>query len=248
MLPKLTAPLRLVLLGVALLAVPRLSLAQAPLPDQMCGNGTTIHGRPTWQANRDRRSYGHASRVSTCRPSGRRLDHAPNGCSIYAFLVGGYKENPEFNEVMFYTLAEFVAKNNGYCTCAWWNNLLRARTWQRPLHTEKRSRSIDCSLSSNRSTSRRGPKTPTHRWQTVALFADHRRHAEGQSGRRLSVPERYRPASSKPSSCITPRPSWSSPATAWGAPLSCVSAAIRQSRSTCSRRSMRGITATSRSG
>ena len=59
----------------------------------------------------------------------------PNGCSIYAFLISGWSDNEDYDQIIFYKLAEFVAQNNGYFHVGWWNNLGRS-TWRRPLHQQ----------------------------------------------------------------------------------------------------------------
>lgn len=132
MLPCRTRRLRLALLGIALLAVPQLSLAQ-PGP-HMCGNGTTF----TVELPGRNLGFDDANSIFTSISPTVGSDDTitlPNGCSIYAFLVSGYKENAELREVIFYKLAEFVAKNDGYVHVAWWNNLLRPYM-QRPLHPD----------------------------------------------------------------------------------------------------------------
>jgi hypothetical protein len=122
MLPCHTARLRLAIICLAMLATPLRALAQ-PGP-HMCGTGTPI------TVVLPGRSLGFDdtnSIFTSISPTVGNDDTItiPNGCSIYAFLVGGYRENAELKEVIFYKLAEFVAKNNGYVHVAWWNNLLR---------------------------------------------------------------------------------------------------------------------------
>lgn len=132
MVPYSTGPLRFALLGIALLAVPRLSLAQRA-PDQMCGDGSVIKvelpGKPTGIDD----SFGLFRSIDVPAVLPPDSIELPGGCRIYAFLVGGFSQNPEFNEMVFYPLAEYVAKNNGYVHMSWWNNLL-APYMERPLH------------------------------------------------------------------------------------------------------------------
>ena len=59
----------------------------------------------------------------------------PNGCTIYAFLISGWADNEEYDQIIFYKFAEFVAQHNGYVHVGWWNNLGK-EYMQRPLHQQ----------------------------------------------------------------------------------------------------------------
>ncbi len=82
--------------------------AQAqPAGNHMCGDGTTftVHDTVT------------LSQVTV-------EAELPKGCRIYALFVSGYSQNKDFDHLVFFKVAEFVAKNNGYAHWAWWNNFL----------------------------------------------------------------------------------------------------------------------------
>lgn len=112
----------------AILAAPASAAAQ-PAPGHMCGSTPTAEPA-TLTITLPGKSLG----IDDTRGFFRKIDvpevgpadsiTLPNGCSIYAFLVAGYSQNRNFNEIVFYKLAEFVAKNNGYVHVSWWNNLL----------------------------------------------------------------------------------------------------------------------------
>ena len=49
----------------------------------------------------------------------------PRGCNIYLLIISDIGRNRNFDELLFYPLAKFVAEHNGYVHYAWWNNLLQ---------------------------------------------------------------------------------------------------------------------------
>lgn len=107
------------------------ALAQ-PSTEQMCGSGPpiTVTLPGTSLGFDDTGSF-----FTSISPNVGNEDTItlPSNCSIYAFLVSGYKENAGLDEIIFYKFAEFVAKNNGYVHVSWWNNVLRPYM-QRPMH------------------------------------------------------------------------------------------------------------------
>ena len=122
--------LRLVFVA-AIITVPTPAAAQLA-SGQMCG-----HGEPfTVTLPGANLGFDDTSSIFTSiSPTEGNTDTItlPSNCSIYAFLVSGYRENSEFQEIIFYKFAEFVAKNNGYVHVSWWNNILRPYM-QRPMH------------------------------------------------------------------------------------------------------------------
>jgi pimeloyl-ACP methyl ester carboxylesterase len=107
------------------------------IPAQMCGNGQTftvsLPGDPNGLDIDD--STGLFQSIDV--PAVPRDDEVklPLGCRIYAFLISGFGDNEEFDRIIFYKLADFVAKNNGYVHTGWWNNLTK-EYMERPLHMD----------------------------------------------------------------------------------------------------------------
>jgi hypothetical protein len=116
----------------AIIAAPTPAFAQRD-PNQMCGDGSEIvvnlPGKPTGIDD----TFGLFRSIEVPAVLPPDVIKIPGGCSIYAFLVAGFSQNPEFNEMVFYPLAEYVARSNGYVHMSWWNNLL-APYMERPLH------------------------------------------------------------------------------------------------------------------
>jgi pimeloyl-ACP methyl ester carboxylesterase len=107
------------------------------IPAQMCGNGQTftvsLPGDPNGLDIDDNTGVFQSIEV----PAVPRDDEVklPLGCRIYAFLISGFGDNEEFDRIIFYKLADFVAKNNGYVHTGWWNNLTK-EYMERPLHMD----------------------------------------------------------------------------------------------------------------
>lgn len=101
----------------------------APDVDTMCGSGQTF-------------TVELPGRTMPLDPSTRDLEDRrlpadsvtlPDGCDVYAVIVSGYGRNNDFDELMFYRLAKWVAEHNGYVHWSWWNNFL-GEYLSRPLH------------------------------------------------------------------------------------------------------------------
>jgi hypothetical protein len=124
-----------VILGLAV-GVPAAG-AQPPAsnPSHMCGTGESF------TVNLPGTSLGIDDTDGTWRnidvPEEARADSVtlPKGCRIYAFLISGFGDNAEYDQIIFYKVAEFVAQNNGYVHVGWWNNLTKPYMEQ-PLHQE----------------------------------------------------------------------------------------------------------------
>ena len=98
---------------VAAILVPGLAapaMAQAPGGNEMCGDGTTM----TISLPRVANAHGESDPVEV-----------PHGCSIYLVIASDYGRNRQFDELLFYPLAKYVAEHNGYVHYSWWNNFLQ---------------------------------------------------------------------------------------------------------------------------
>ena len=104
-------------------------------PNEMCGTGETF------TVNLKGTSLGIDDSAGLFRivdaPAVARDDQItlPKGCRIYAFLISGFGDNKDYDHIVFYKVAAFVARNNGYVHVGWWNNLT-APYMERPLHAE----------------------------------------------------------------------------------------------------------------
>ncbi len=101
-------------------------------PAQMCGNGETftVTLPGTTLGFDDKQGILNAIEAVDVAPSDEIV--LPKGCRIYAFLISGWSDNDEYDQIIFYKFAEFVAQNNGYVHVGWWNNLGR-EDMSRPL-------------------------------------------------------------------------------------------------------------------
>jgi len=106
-----------------------------PAGNEMCGDGTTFTVNLPGTTLGIDDSDGLFQSISV--PEVARDDSVtlPNGCRIYAILVGGYGNNHNYSDIMFFKVAEFVAKHDGYVHVAWWNNFTREYA-AGPLHPE----------------------------------------------------------------------------------------------------------------
>jgi pimeloyl-ACP methyl ester carboxylesterase len=93
--------------------------------DQMCGDGTTTRVTLPGQDMGFDDSRGLWLNIDVPSVGPEDFVDIPNGCRIYAFLVSGYNQNADLDQMIFYSLAEFVAANDGYVHVSWWNNLLK---------------------------------------------------------------------------------------------------------------------------
>lgn len=104
-------------------------------PNQMCGTGETftvnLPGTPLGIDDTDG-FFRNIDVPAVARPDSVTL---PKGCRIYAFLISGYGDNEDYDRIIFYKVAEFVARNNGYVHVGWWNNLT-SEYMARPLHLD----------------------------------------------------------------------------------------------------------------
>lgn len=92
-------------------------------PPQMCGNGEafTVTLPGTTLGFDDKNGILNDIEAVDVAPSDEIV--LPKGCRIYAFLISGWSDNKEYDHIIFYKFAEFVAQNNGYVHVGWWNNL-----------------------------------------------------------------------------------------------------------------------------
>jgi pimeloyl-ACP methyl ester carboxylesterase len=132
---KFWSAVLLALLSVIVGALPAHAQPPASNPSQMCGTGETftvpLPGTTLGIGN----TSGFWRNIDV--PLIAREDSVtlPKGCRIYAFLISGFGDNKDYDRIIFYKVAEFVAQNNGYVHVGWWNNLT-APYMERPLHAE----------------------------------------------------------------------------------------------------------------
>jgi len=111
------------LLFLAVLSAGTLTDAFAqPWGNQMCGDGTNQTYLVELPAVDDSPGGGLVFPLATLE------DDAilpPKGCDIYLLIISGIGRNRNFDELLFYPLAKYVAEHNGYVHYAWWNNLLQ---------------------------------------------------------------------------------------------------------------------------
>lgn len=98
------------IIGIAVAVLPAHAQPPATNPNQMCGDGTTF---PV--------TLPHVSTGT----GGHDTIEVPRGCSIYLVIASDWGRNREFNELLFYPLAKYVAEHNGYVHYSWWNNFLK---------------------------------------------------------------------------------------------------------------------------
>src|SRR5688572_28206012 len=108
-----------VMLGLTV-AVPPAHAQPASNPNEMCGDGTTF---PVTLPHVATGTGGHDT------------IEIPRGCSIYLVIASDWGRNREFNELLFYPLAKYVAEHNGYVHYSWWNNFLKPYMGG-PLHSK----------------------------------------------------------------------------------------------------------------
>ncbi len=94
-----------------------------PTGNEMCGDGTTFTVHLPGTSLGIDNSDGFFRNVIVPNPGPDDSITLPNGCSLYVLLVSGYRQNVLFDKIIFFQVAEFAAKNNGYVHVAWWNNL-----------------------------------------------------------------------------------------------------------------------------
>jgi pimeloyl-ACP methyl ester carboxylesterase len=114
--------------------------AQPPLDDpnddkpaQMCGNGDMFRVTLPGQTLGIDDSHGLWRNIDVPAAGPEDWVDLPDDCDVYAFLVSGYNQNADRDEIIFYNLAELVAQRNGYVHVSHWNNLLK-EYMGRPLH------------------------------------------------------------------------------------------------------------------
>jgi hypothetical protein len=93
-----------------------------PSGNHMCGDGTNQTYFVDLPAVDDSPGGGLVFPLATLGDDAVQL---PKGCDIYLLIVSGIGRNRNFNELLFYPLAKYVAEHNGYVHYAWWNNLLQ---------------------------------------------------------------------------------------------------------------------------
>ena len=108
------------MVGLAVAVSPAHAQPPASNPNEMCGDGTTFEVILPHLAT---------------GTGGHDTIHVPRGCSIYLVIASDWGRNREFNELLFYPLAKYVAENNGYVHYSWWNNFLKPYM-AGPLHSK----------------------------------------------------------------------------------------------------------------
>ena len=112
----------LVMLGLTVAVPPAYAQPPASNPNEMCGDGTTF---PVTLPHVATGTGGHDT------------IEIPRGCSIYLVIASDWGRNREFNELLFYPLAKYVAEHNGYVHYSWWNNFLKPYM-AGPLHSKEK--------------------------------------------------------------------------------------------------------------
>jgi hypothetical protein len=97
-------------------------------------NGPVVGPLPLWQDFDDKQGPLWAIDADDVVPGDTIT--LPKGCRIYAFLLSGWGDNKDYDQIIFYKLAEWVAQRNGYVHVGWWNNLT-APYMERPLHDQQ---------------------------------------------------------------------------------------------------------------
>jgi len=123
------------MVGTAVDVRPAQAQPPASNPNEMCGTGETFTVDLPGKALGISDTSGVWRNIDV--PAEARPDSVtlPKGCRIYAFLISGFGDNEDYDRIIFYKVAEFVAQNNGYVHVGWWNNLTRPYM-ERPLHPE----------------------------------------------------------------------------------------------------------------
>ena len=95
------------------------------IPAQMCGNGGTFRVTLPGTTLGIDDSHGLWRNIDVPDAAPADWVDLPDDCDVYAFLVSGYNQNADRDEIIFYNVAELVAQNNGYVHVSHWNNLLK---------------------------------------------------------------------------------------------------------------------------
>ena len=108
------------LLFLAVLSAGTLTDAFAqPSNNHMCGDGTYLVELPGVDESP---GGGLVFPLATLENDAIVL---PKGCDIYLLIISSIGRNRNFDELLLYPLAKYVAEHNGYVHYAWWNNLLQ---------------------------------------------------------------------------------------------------------------------------
>ena len=122
-----------VMFGMAVSVSPAHAQPPASNPNEMCGTGETFTvDLPGTEPDPDSVTSG-VWRYVNAPQAGPDSVTLPKGCRIYAFLISGFGDNEDYDRIIFYKVAEFVAQNNGYVHVGWWNNLT-SEYMGKPLH------------------------------------------------------------------------------------------------------------------